>query len=316
MNSPAHTGPRDVFLHLLAIIFLYISVISLGSVLFQYINIAFPDVLSYDYGQYARDALRWPLAMLVIVLPCYLWLMWKLQRELRADPAKRELKTRKWLLYFTLFLTAIVIVGDLVTLVYQFLNGGLSARFILKVLAILAIAGSVSFYYGMDLRQMQQTTQQRFMRLFAWGAIVLMGIAIVVGFFFVGSPFAERQRQFDQRRVSDLSSIQWQIINYWQRKEQLPPTISALRDEIGGYIPPMDPESGADYEYSATGTLSFQLCALFTTQSEDDGTKIARPLDPYGASEVWLHGAGRVCFDRTIDTDLYPPIQKAPVPVR
>lgn len=316
MNPSTHTGPREVFLQLLAIIFLYISVISLGSVLFQYINIAYPDVLNGDFGQYARATLRWPLAILVIVFPCYVLLMWKIQREVKANPEIRELKMRKWLLYLTVFLTALVIVGDLVALVYQFLNGGLSVRFILKVLAVLIIAFSVFLYYGWNLRQTQLASQNPLMRLFIWISILLTSTSIVAGFFFVGSPFIERQRQFDQRRVDDLSSIQWQIINYWQSKEQLPPNLAALHDEISGYTPPVDPESGEAYEYSSTGNLSFRLCAMFLTQSEDSA-QLARPVDPNGAkNDVWSHDIGRTCFDRTIDPDLYSPTTKNPIPIR
>ncbi|MFA7718153.1 MAG: hypothetical protein WC875_05545, partial [Candidatus Absconditabacterales bacterium] len=178
------------------------------------------------------------------------------------------------------------------------------------------IAGSVYLYYGWNLRQTQLATQNSFMRLFVWTSIALTSVSIVAGFFFVGSPFAERQRQFDQRRVDDLSSVQWQIINYWQSKEQLPPNLAALRDEISGYIPPVDPESGVAYEYSTTGNLSFQLCATFLTQSEA-GAQPTRPVDPYGAkNDVWSHDIGHACFDRTIDPDLYPPMMKVPVPVR
>ncbi|MCF7844562.1 MAG: DUF5671 domain-containing protein [Kiritimatiellales bacterium] len=319
MNEPNHSGPRDVILQLLAIIFLYVCVISLGSLLFQYINIAYPDMLDNDYGQYARTALRWPLAVLTIVFPCYIFLMWKLQREIKTNPELLELKSRKWLLYLTIFLTALVIVGDLVALVYQFLNGGLSVRFILKILAVFAIAGSVFLYYGWNLRQTESATSHPFMSLFTWVMILLTSASIVTGFFFVGSPFAERQRHFDQRRVNDLYSIQWHIIDYWQSKERLPLNLFALRDEISGYIPPIDPESGEPYEYQKKSTLSFQLCAIFTTSQNGDDSQGTRsvPVDPYGdANQVWSHEIGRTCFDRTIDPDLYSSKAKIPIPVR
>src|SRR3989344_2718257 len=151
MEETKRTGPRDVFMHLLAIIFLYVCVISFSALLFGYINIYFPDVLQGDYGRYARTAIRWPLSILFIVFPFYVWLNTYLQRDLLKYPEKRELRVRKWLLHFTLFLATIVIIGDLVTLIYQFLSGGISTRFLLKVITILIIAGAVFLYYGWNL---------------------------------------------------------------------------------------------------------------------------------------------------------------------
>jgi hypothetical protein len=60
---------------------------------------------------------------------------------------------RKWLIYFTLFAAALIIIGDLVTLLNRFLEGELTVRFLLKVLAVFFVAGSVFYYYLWDLRK-------------------------------------------------------------------------------------------------------------------------------------------------------------------
>ena len=65
MNDSKKTGPKEVFGHLLAIIGLYVSVISFGALLFGLINIYFPDVLNFGFGRFAARSLRWPLAVLV-----------------------------------------------------------------------------------------------------------------------------------------------------------------------------------------------------------------------------------------------------------
>ena len=66
------TGPKDVFGQLLAIIGLYVSVIAFGSLIFGLINLYFPDVLNYGYGQSAKGSLRWPLAILAVVFPLFI----------------------------------------------------------------------------------------------------------------------------------------------------------------------------------------------------------------------------------------------------
>jgi hypothetical protein len=111
--------------------------------------------------------------------------------------------------------------------------------------------------------------------------------------------------------VNDLTSIQWQIVNYWQQKGSIPADISALNDSISGYIIPVDPETGKAYGYQKSGALTFKLCGDFELAADSAyGSKYATdssaayPMIP--GSSNWSHGAGTVCFDRTIDPDMYP----------
>lgn len=156
METPIKTSPRDVFLHLLAIITLYVSAGSFITLLFQYINILIPDALD-QAGYYPRTAsygtIRWAIASLVVIFPVYISTSWFLNQSYVASPAKRNLRIRKWLIYFTLFAAALIIIGDLVALLYNLLGGEFTTRFILKVLAVFFAAGSVFHYYFWDLRR-------------------------------------------------------------------------------------------------------------------------------------------------------------------
>ena len=53
----------------------------------------------------------------------------------------------------TLFLAAGVIVGDAVALVYNLLGGETTTRFLLKVVVVAFIAGTIFWYYLTDLRR-------------------------------------------------------------------------------------------------------------------------------------------------------------------
>mgnify|MGYP001559554581 FL=1 len=310
MDDQKKTGPRDVFTHLLAIIFLYVNVISFGTLLFQLINIQFPDTLAGEYGmQYARTGVRWPIAILVIVFPLYIWLTSWLQKDVATNPEKRDLKTRKWLLYFTLFLTTIVIVVDLVALIYQFLGGEVTGRFLLKVLTIFIIGAVVFIYYLWNLRRDVPALKHKTMKFFVYGVIILGAGAILLGFVISGSPQTERLRRFDNQRVQDLYSIQSQLSYYWQRKETLPQSLDGLRDDLAGYLNPTDPETGKAYEYRVTGPLSFELCATFQLSNQQESVPVGR-MDMGGLFNN--HSAGRTCFTRTIDPELYPSL-KAPL---
>ena len=321
MTDNKKTGPKDVFGQLLAIIGLYVSVIAFGALIFGLINLYFPDVLSYDYGFYAKQSLRWPLAILVIVFPLFVWWNSYLQKDLERNPEKKELKSRRWFLHFTLFAAAIVIIGDLVSLVFRFLNGDLTIQFVLKILAVFVIAATVFTYYLWNIKKSIPAVKHPKMKWFV-RAVSAVGIFFIVfGFFTVGSPVGERMRRFDDRRIQDLMAIQSQIINYWQVKESLPQTIDQLRDDIRGFIPPRDPETGESYEYRIMGPLKFEICADFKTSNKQD-SKTGKPVPfaprggdyPYRSypaiEESWLHDARETCFTRTIDPELFPPLDK------
>jgi hypothetical protein len=72
-------------------------------------------------------------------------------REIEREPARRASPVRRWLTYLTLFVSAGVLIADLVTMVYNVLGGELTTRFVLKVLVVGAIAGGVFWYYLTDL---------------------------------------------------------------------------------------------------------------------------------------------------------------------
>lgn len=148
------TSPRDFFLHLLAIVTLYISAVSFATLIFQYINYFFPDPLQDNY--YLRESLgrsiRWSIASLIVIFPVYIGTSWFLNKSYAITPYKRNLRIRRWLIYFTLFAAALIIIGDLVALIFNLLGGELTARFILKVLTVLFVAGSIFWYYLWDIR--------------------------------------------------------------------------------------------------------------------------------------------------------------------
>lgn len=309
-NQGVKTSPRDVFMHLFTIILLYVSAVSFITLLFQYINAVFPDIIHPFFEQ---SAIRWALASLIVIFPVFLWASRFLRRDLAANPEKAELRIRKWLLYFTLFAAAGFIIGDLIALIFRFLEGELTTRFILKIVVILAVAIAVFWYYLGELKRKTGAFSPN-AKTFVWFVIGAVFAAIVAGFFVAGSPFRQRLIRFDQRKVDDLINLQYQIVNsYWVPKERLPQSLDDLRDNISGFAPPRDPETGESYDYRVLGPLSFELCATFNLPSEKVRESFPEPAVPRGefpvkeTKETWEHGAGPECFERTIDPEIYKP---------
>lgn len=153
-NRPK-TSPKDFFLHLLAIIALYFSAGSFITLIFQYINVIFPDALVSGayYLRSAYSAIRWSISSLIVSFPIYIFTSWFLEKDYERAPEKRNLRVRRWLVYFTIFAAALIIAGDIVVLVYSFLGGELTVRFVLKSFAVLAVAAAVFGYYFYDIRK-------------------------------------------------------------------------------------------------------------------------------------------------------------------
>lgn len=293
------TTPRDFFINLLSIVTLYFSATSLGILAVQYINILVPDVL--DRVGYAIDpyaAMKFPIASLFVVFPVYVLTARFLEKEHSKNPEKKNISIHKWLVYLTLFIAALVIIGDLVALVLRFLDGEITTRFVLKVFAILLIAGSVFYYYMAGLRD----KKGRFVSGFKYGVVAVVAFAVLSSFFVVGSPGAQKDRRLDIRRVEDLRTIQYEVSYYWQNKKALPTDLSVLNDPLRGVVVPVDPETGKAYKYKTLENEVFELCATFSTDSNEYVTEPA--YYPYEGGN-WDHGTGEVCFERTIDPDFY-----------
>lgn len=147
------TTAREAFIYLVLFLCLYITAFSFGSLLFHFINRWIPDaILPYESGG-DLSAVRQAVASLIVAFPVYLWLSSLIAKSIRRDPDRRASKVRKWLTYMTLFIAAGVIIGDLITLLFNLLGGELTVRFTLKVLTVLLIAGLIFGYYLWDLRQ-------------------------------------------------------------------------------------------------------------------------------------------------------------------
>ncbi len=308
--TPKRNLPRDLFLHLFNIVALYWFAVSFITLCWQYINYFFPDALNYNYG--FSYSMRFALASLFVVFPLFMLTSWVLNNIYKKESEVRESKIRKWLIYLTLFITALVVVGDLVYILNTFFNGEITARFTLKALSIIVVAVVIFAYYLDDVRKSAPSTVTKY---YAWVVSIITIIAIVGAFFIVGSPMTARLAGFDQQRVYDLQNIQSQVVNYWQRKGVLPNNLTDLNDSISGYVAPVDPETKQPYEYSVKDAqkLNFEICAEFKTENKVNNPQGSKPIpagyyDMY--SENFDHSIGRNCFDRTIDKQLYPPMPK------
>ena len=142
---------REAFLYLVSFITLYVTAFSFGTLLFYFIEQAYPDPLTFRFA--SAGGLNTSLAAIIIAFPVYLFVTWRLKLGATRDPEKRQSKIRKWLTYLTLVIATGIIIGDLIALLSGLLGGEITTRFALKALTVLAITGTIFGYYLWDLRK-------------------------------------------------------------------------------------------------------------------------------------------------------------------
>lgn len=304
----------EIVLNFFSFILLGVVVIALGTLYFAVINKFFPDPLMDQYSyRGVSDAVHYAIAALVIGFPLYyasvrLWF-----KKFRQDETKMESKLTKWVTYLVLLAASVTIVGDLITAVYTFLQGELTARFFLKALTVLVIAGAIFGFYFLERKKVQyrKDIPRRMFQIFGWVLSGIVLIGIVLGFVVAGSPATERMRGFDEQRAGDLSSLANCISQYTQQYERLPATLTELENEsrFSYCAYERDPETMVAYEYSvvtpvhkttaSVAEAEFELCATFSLAADGETYTSGYYYD--ARDSKWArHEAGRDCDRETV----------------
>lgn len=157
-NEPVKTTPKDFFLHLFNMFLIYATVISFITAVFQIINILVPDFADevYQVASY-KTTLKAALSFLIVVLPVEIGMAWFMIKNFTANPEQRHVRIRRWLVALTMFVTAVTIIGSFVTLVNHLLDGEVTLRFGLKLLAMLVVSSAVFAYFFWDMRTHKTT---------------------------------------------------------------------------------------------------------------------------------------------------------------
>lgn len=293
---------REAFLYLLVFATLYLVAYHVGVVLFGTIEMRLPDAAapaaSAVLGAW-RDLMRWGAATILIAFPVYLYASRVVARGVAREPEKRSSNVRRSLTYLTLFIGALVLIGDLVFVVARALSGELAPRFVLKAAVVFAIAGVVFGHYLGGLRRDEDDRPARpgadwLARAGAAGVVLALGLAL----FAAGSPVRARVREIDRRRLTDLSNLAQQVRLFRAREGRVPIT---LRETTGvPYATPglslLDPVTNAPYAYRVVDSLTIELGARF--DSRDSVGLYGEQPEPW-----WRHDAGEHRFRFSLRAD-------------
>ena len=290
---------REAFMYLVSFVALFITAFSIGTLVFGYIDHAFPDPLA-RHAQYGGDTvpseMTWAMAAVIITFPLYLFLMWRLAKDAAIHPEFRQSRMWRWLTYLTLAIAAAVITGDLIALLSNVLRGDLTVPFVLKVLTVLLITGAVFGYYLWDLRRKEDVDDLGPQTLFPLGSKALLACATLAavltvgyGIYLAGSPGQQRQERLDALRASHLETIVYQVNDHWQQKGSLPDSLDNLIRQPRELE---DPDTEMPYEYRIIDDAKFEVCAVFTTDTREAYEQPGLP----GSPNLRHHGVGHTCF--------------------
>ncbi|MDP2709225.1 MAG: DUF5671 domain-containing protein [bacterium] len=290
---------KFAFFYLLSLVALIFMSISVGIIIFQIINRTIPDALTLAPGDFSQDALRFAISAIIIAAPIYFTMMRLINRSLLAGLMEKESGIRKWLTYFILLVSAVVMIGWLIATINSFLNGELTLKFILKALTSVLISAAIFSYYLYDIRREDVSRNNQVIRAYYYGALAVVAVTLVASFFFVDSPAEVRNQRYDQAIINKFSQIDSALTAYYGENSELPAQLSELINNGSRYFilesDLIDPSTNQPFDYQVISSDTYELCSTFKTSNKDQADKGRFFPDPR-----WLHDAGYKCLRQRV----------------
>jgi hypothetical protein len=152
-------GMWDTFEHVLLFVSLLVFAVIFTQTLHVFINKWYPNttVDQYSVGYYVdtfqATLLRWYLATLIVAYPLFAYFFLDISKRTRLNPSIRGLKSRKTLIYLTLIITFLIMIGEIINTVFNLLSGNISLNFVLHFTVTVVVTGIIFAYYLFQVRE-------------------------------------------------------------------------------------------------------------------------------------------------------------------
>ncbi|MFC4348831.1 DUF5671 domain-containing protein [Kordiimonas lipolytica] len=146
---------RDTVFYLFHFCALYLASWGIIFLFFNILDFTIPDASNSMNADYIEGNIRYWVAWSIVFVPAYLIAAWKAEQRTKQDPNCPMSSGRQWLTYLTLFLAGMTALGDLVALIYHFLDGAATMRFLLKVAVVAGVSGGVLLYYFRSIKAVE-----------------------------------------------------------------------------------------------------------------------------------------------------------------
>jgi len=261
---------KFVFFYLLELVSLGFMAVSFGIVLFQIINKNIADALTGYSGSYDDGALKFAISALLVSTPIFYVIGSFIQKSLFSGELKKDSPVRRWLTYLILFVSFLIFVGWLIAFIFNFLNGEVTMKFILKTLSVLVIAATVFSFYFYDIRrQAVENIKDKVLKIFFISTLAAVAIVFVASFFVVEPPSAARDRKLDDQAINNFYTINSCIDQYYRDMKKMPENFSTMQSDCSYLTADIlqDSQTKQTFTYSVTGTTTYQICANFRTSN-------------------------------------------------
>lgn len=284
------------FYYLLSLVGLLFMSISVGIILFQIINKYIFDPLDLYSGNFMQEGLKFAISALLISTPIFYVVMREIYKNLASGVLEKDSPVRRWLTYFVLLVSAVVMIFWLITTINSYLNGELSLKASLKTLTVLGIAAMIFSFYLLDIRRGEVTNKSKLVQAYFYSSLAIVAGVFVWSLFVVESPRETRNRRLDEAIVNNFASIDGGLNSYYSKYDRLPDNIDVLTKE-DFYLNSntiQDPTTKKVYEYKKKGDKEYEICANFRTSNKNSENK-----NDYN-KDRWPHDAGYQCISQKI----------------
>ena len=181
---------------------------------------------------------------------------------------------RAWLTYITLIFAALILIGDLVAVVYNFLSGELGVRFLAKAGIVGVISAAILINFTRDAERETGGVDWVGRALAIVASLVTLAL-VLWAFFLVDTPAAARAQSFDVERMNDMQMLARRVDCHRTYFGETPESLSALQASLESRTEQFpvapgcdgdaltDPETDAPYRYERLGGDGFRICATF-----------------------------------------------------
>ncbi len=295
---------KYAFFYVISLISLIALATAVGSILFQIINKNVVDVLGELRGSYSSSSLRFALASIIISAPVYYYVAYLINKSLFKGELEKESEIRKWLSYLILLISFVVMSGWFVGIVFNFLDGELTLKFILKALVAVGITATIFSYYFYDLKRTEfEGVKNNVNKIYFYASLLVVLASMVSAFIFVESPKEARQMKIDIETLNRLNQVEMSVQQYYSLNEFLPNSLEDLLTGNNIFLREnslYNPTTKEAFEYTIVDETKYEICTSFLMSNKDQVN------DYRYINDSWLHDSGRQCFVRSVADTLAP----------
>ena len=293
-----NNSAKFAFFYMLSLVALLFMSLSAGMIIFQIINKNIFDVLNPYQGRYSPEALKFAISALIISVPIFYITTKQIYKNLFIGALNKDSGIRKWLTYFIIFVTSVVMTGWLIVVVNNFLDGELTTKIILKAITAIFISASIFTFYLYDIKREEVVGKKdKVIKLYFYCSLVLVIAVFSSSLLIVETPTETRNRKIDDAILNNFSEIKEALDTFYNEDSKLPESLDELKEEYN-YLTDEDLEdlvTKERYEYKIIDDKTFELCATFRSSNKNNEET---RNDYY--KEEWPHDSGFQCIKQKV----------------